>query len=380
MSILTAQLLNLLLNGTFSFFAGALIVLACVGLFRVENGRWKIGLLSLPFVKILWDIGVRQIPQTSILRSGFNPLDLPPKHQYLLAGAGLSEYGPIVNIVFESHGVDGKVYSTSIPDYFYFLLVKRIGPWLPSTLVAVVLILSMFFVARRIVTLWQFERRRQTLRRTDSPWASVSLRYRNVDVYSSSQFSGTPFTGGLLRPYVCFPQSSADLFSKEERCAVLMHEIAHVKHGDLFITLAVRFLGDLFWFVPGYGALSRKIDQLREMVADKVATKSGALAAHLASALIKMNELPDQTASPVLYSALFRERSLLRARVEALLGERPETGGRFGWNFRLLRIVIVLWTAGAVALATFGGNHDASHSQELSPRVKQVLKILGLTE
>lgn len=377
MSPLSQQVFNLLLNSAFSFLAGVLIVLGCLWIFRVDNSRWKLALLSLPFIKILWDLGFRRIPVTSIVNSGINPLELPPKHQNLIIGAGFSQYGPELNVVFSANALDGKSYSTSIPDYLYAWMTKNFGQEIPAFLLIAILSVALCLIVQRIWNIVRFEIKRRRNRKSNLFLEHISLQYRVIDVYASENYQGTPFTGGVLRPYICFPKNILEVLDPDEKKAVLKHEVAHITHWDLLVTLLIKSLGDILWFIPGYRYLCHKIDSLREILADKTAVKAGASAPHLASALIKLREIPEENHQPILYSAFFREKSLLKVRVEHLLKEKS-SNSRFGWKSAWMKWIVTAGTASAVMIATFGGNHEY-HSEPVPPWVEKILNTLGLT-
>lgn len=108
---------NLLVNSILSLVIGLIIVYFFIWFFRIETERWKVFILSLPFVKILYDV-VRGVPEKSILFSGVDPFNLPPKHQgttfkklnevltgSLEAGARSAQNGGVVdsvNILFKT--------------------------------------------------------------------------------------------------------------------------------------------------------------------------------------------------------------------------------------------------------------------------------------
>ena len=140
--------------------------------------------------------------------------------------------------------------------------------------------------------------------------------------------------------------------------------------------MAIKVLGDLFWFVPGYRWLSRKIDRLREIVADQWATLNGAKPEALASALVTLKEIPEPNEKFILYSAFFREKSLLKVRIEKLLNEKSEKPPRFGWQYKWVRYGFSIWIASAVMFATIGGNHTTANLK--NPEwFNQLLNVLG---
>lgn len=335
--------------------AGLLVVNLFLWIFRVDTGPWKLFLLSLPFAKIVYDC-VRGIPHDSILFTGVDTFSMPPKHHLLQAGAGISKLGPTFSVQFSVDDLKGNRYAESVGDYLVLWLTKNFGPELPLIILSGVLAVSGTLLAIRLVQAFRFERERREDRRSAKPLRTVNLWLRRVDVYISEHFSGTPFTGGIFKPYICITADAYAKLNAEELEAVIAHELGHVRQFDLAVTIALQLLGDLFWFVPGYRWLSRKIDRLREIVADQWAVRSGIEPPLLASALIKLKEIPAPDRF-ILYSAFFREKSLLKIRVQRLLGENEEPAARLGWQFKWVRLVAGVWIFTAVMTATFGGNH-----------------------
>ena len=367
---------NLVVNSAFSMACGLLVVGFFIWLFRVETGPWKLFLLSMPFLKIVYD-SVRGLPPDSVLLSGLDPFSLPPKHQLLQIGLGLSYWGPKFDLIFSVRDTSGKEFAASIGDYLVIWLNRTFGHEVPLVILSAVLAVSGTLVLIRILAAVRFERRRHLDRKSAEVLRSQKLKFRTVDIYTSAAFSGTPFTGGLFRPYICIPKDAVAKLDPQELEAVIAHELGHIRQGDLVVTIVVQLLGDVFWFVPGYRWLSRKIDRLREVVADQWATASGIEPLALASALVKLKEIPETPHRFVLYSAFFREKSLLRIRVERLLGETQERRPRFGWSNIWFRSLVSIWICAAVMFATLGGNHQTIKLKNAA-WFDQALKNLGL--
>lgn len=346
---------NLLVNSIFSLAIGLMLVQFFIWFFRVGTTRWKVFLLSLPFLKIVYDFA-RGVPEKSVLFSGVDPFSLPPKHQLLSIGAGLDGWTPYVSTVFSVNGLDGTRYNSSIGDYLLIWVHRTFGENIPLIIVTGVLSISLTLLAIRLVQYVRFERQRRLDRTLRAGSKSLALGRRQVDVYVSDAFSGTPFTGGLFKPYICLPADAVQKLTSQELEAVIAHELGHVRYYDLLVTVLIQTLGDLFWFIPGYRSLSRKIDRLREIVADGWAVASGAHASSLAAALLKLKEIPDTSHRLVLYSAFFREKSLLKERIERLVGRTAEKSPRFGWENRWIRYASAVFISIVVLNSVFGGN------------------------
>ncbi len=180
---------------------------------------------------------------------------------------------------------------------------------------------------------------------------------RVVDVYVSAEVSGSPFTGGVLKPYIYLPEEAIQKLNIDELNAVIAHEIGHIRYYDLLVTMLIQALGDLFWFMPGYRGLSNKLNRLREIVADNWALSVGIKPDFLASALLKLNDIPLVSDGLIHYSAFFREKSLLKERVERLIGQVKEKHPRFGWQFRWVRYGFAILILVIVLNSVFGGNY-----------------------
>ena len=353
---MTFVFFNLLVNSIFSLLIGLMLISLFVRFFRVETGRWKLFLLSTPFVKIVWDVA-RGVPEKSVLFSGVDPFSLPPKHQVVSLGAGFDGWTPFVSAVFSVNALDGKAYNSSVGDYLSIWTQRTFGGAATFAVVASVLAVSMALLARRALKYFLFERRRIADRRGRLSLQAIEVGWRTIDVYVSPGFSGSPFTGGVCKPYVCLPEDAALALSPAELVAVIAHEASHVRGYDLVMTVLIQALGDVFWFVPGYRWLSRKLDRLREIVADGSAVAAGADPGFLASALLKLNEISAEGGALVLYSAFIREKSLLKERVERLVGLSPAERPRFGWRRPWVRCASTACISVVVLNSVFGGNY-----------------------
>lgn len=354
----TIHFFNLFANATFSFWIGMMIVLSATHVFRIPTGPWKLSLLILPFVKVVFDF-LNGVPSNSILMQNIDPFKIQPGMQSVSLGLGVDYWGPVLQLMFLVRTPEQKLYGASAGDYIYFWLQRKME-LLPTFLLALASFVSLFLIARRVSEAIHFERIRRKDRILSKSLQSIPLFGRVVDIYISSSFIGTPFTGGLLKPYICFPQSTYHRLTPEEITAVIAHETAHIRQFDILFTLFVQILGDVFWFIPGYRLSSRKIDRMRELIADQLAVQSGVAAEQLASALLKLQEIPDVKNRYILYSAFTREGSLLKQRILRLLGEQRDQPSRLGWNRWLVRAVLSIWIAGATLNSTLAGNNRNS--------------------
>jgi len=353
---MTPVFFNLFTNATFSLLIGLALVLGCIRLLRVEAGPWKLFLLSLPFVKVLYDF-LKGVPRSSILVTNIDPYSLPPGLQRLSIGLGMSNFGPQLKALFTIQDFYGNQYGASIGDYVVYWIARHFGYQIPTFVVYYVFTVAVLLLARRIFLGVYFEWQRRQDRVKAVSVETKKLFLREIDVYISHSFAGTPFTGGVFKPYICIPKDASENLNEAEMNAVIAHELGHVQQFDVLVTLFICAVGDIFWFVPGYRWLCRRLERLREVIADQRAIRAGIRPADLASALLKLKELTFEDSGPVFYSAFFREGSLLKLRIENLLGDSGERPPRWLWRNFWCRLIITFWLIGAVLNSNLGGNH-----------------------
>jgi len=105
--------------------------------------------------------------------------------------------------------------------------------------------------------------------------AASQLKLRRVPLVQISHATASPAVFGLFRPVVLLPASETHTLSEVEGRHILLHELAHVKRGDLFLHALHMVLLILYWFNPLLWAVRRFFQNLRELCCD--ATVANAL-------------------------------------------------------------------------------------------------------
>ncbi|HEU6447412.1 MAG TPA: M56 family metallopeptidase [Verrucomicrobiae bacterium] len=78
----------------------------------------------------------------------------------------------------------------------------------------------------------------------------------------------SPAVCGLFRPAILIPQSLADNFSDEQLRAVLLHELIHLRRGDIWMNCAQALLQIVYWWHPLLWLANARIRRLREEAVD----------------------------------------------------------------------------------------------------------------
>jgi beta-lactamase regulating signal transducer with metallopeptidase domain len=100
----------------------------------------------------------------------------------------------------------------------------------------------------------------------------------------------TPQVVGWRRPTLLVPPRLAVQLRPDELDAVLLHELAHVRRGDLRWNLLQRLLLAVLWFHPVAWRLQAGVARERERCCDALAVRHGASPSALARALVKLAE------------------------------------------------------------------------------------------
>ncbi|HXB68538.1 MAG TPA: TonB family protein [Candidatus Acidoferrales bacterium] len=132
---------------------------------------------------------------------------------------------------------------------------------------------------------------------------------------------GMPMTFGLLRPAIFMP-TDAETWTDDRRQMVLLHELAHVRRGDVATHLMARVALSLYWWNPLAWTAWREFLKERERAADDLVLSSGAAATEYAGHLLEVARTM-QTAQPVAWAAVAMARpSQLEGRLMAILDGR----------------------------------------------------------
>jgi beta-lactamase regulating signal transducer with metallopeptidase domain len=169
--------------------------------------------------------------------------------------------------------------------------------------------LFLFLLIFKMVKLRRWHRQQEE-RKTIPLWFHELLvetsRQLNLERLPAIVFSGdavTPAVYGVFRPVLLLPEHYLNDLSREEAEHVLLHELCHLKRGDLWIHGLVLLLQVAYWFNPFLLWATRQLRHVREMCCDQT------LAARL----------QDRTAA-YRQTLLNTARELLTERVEPGMG------------------------------------------------------------
>jgi beta-lactamase regulating signal transducer with metallopeptidase domain len=93
----------------------------------------------------------------------------------------------------------------------------------------------------------------------------------------TSPHFGVPAVWGMFRPSIVLPPDLLKQLSGNQLTWVLLHELAHVRRGDLIVALVQRLTQIAHFFNPAIWIANRLIDQQREFACDDAALAASSL-------------------------------------------------------------------------------------------------------
>jgi beta-lactamase regulating signal transducer with metallopeptidase domain/peroxiredoxin len=155
--------------------------------------------------------------------------------------------------------------------------------------------------------------------------------------------AASPAVCGLRRPVILVPQNLASRLHGADLQAILFHELAHVKRGDLWVSLAQTLLQIVYFYNPLLWLANAVIRRIREKAVDEtVLIAMGEAAPQYPETLVNVAKLAF-TRRPALSLRLIgmvESKSALASRVKHILNRPIPKTARLGILSSLLVIAI----------------------------------------
>lgn len=140
----------------------------------------------------------------------------------------------------------------------------------------------------------------------------------------------SPAVCGLFRPVILLPQALAEKLSPAQLRAVLLHEMVHLRRGDVWVNCAQALLQIVYWWHPLLWVANARIRRVREeAVDDAVMLALCEEADGYAPTLLEVAKLALRRPLASLgLVGIMESRSALRQRIERLMDFRaPRKAG-----------------------------------------------------
>jgi murein DD-endopeptidase MepM/ murein hydrolase activator NlpD len=191
------------------------------------------------------------------------------------------------------------------------------------------------------VRLQRLKARAARVRRPLAHWADAIGLVRVPDIRVIP--NGAPFLAGLVRPVVFVP---AALINTADAPQVIVHEMVHLKRGDLITRPLERLVADIAWFSPFAWMIRERLDYWREAVVDEAAAGLTGDRIAYARALTRAARLARPVVVLPVAALILPKEGSLKMRLTELLSETPRHPRRLG-----LAAAALLLLAAPLALA-----------------------------
>jgi beta-lactamase regulating signal transducer with metallopeptidase domain len=182
------------------------------------------------------------------------------------------------------------------------------------------------------------------------------LGVRRRPVVRISERIGAPFIIGLWRPTLVL--SCVHLNRSDELEAVVLHEVAHLRRGDMFVRYLQWFAGTVLFFWPVVAWVNRRIDLMREYACDVWALRHGQLSASAYARCLLRAAGPDRAAAWAYRpAAMAAGRKAIERRIDMILERSERRTRRARWTV-LAAAGIVAWAG--VALTGAATDEDTT--------------------
>lgn len=190
---------------------------------------------------------------------------------------------------------------------------------------------------------------------------------RKVAVLCTGE-GATPHVLGLWRPRLILPEAMLKRLEPMARQALIVHELAHIRRGDIAVRWAQNVARIFLFFWPPVWWVCRRIERSAEMACDQWALSvSGVSPYSYAKSLLDVAKSIGSSSLSPQELAFARRGRLLEDRFQMILNEKKVKSPRLSW------ITLVLLAAWASFAWAGGTAQEAEQKQEPKSEVK-VLK------
>jgi beta-lactamase regulating signal transducer with metallopeptidase domain len=200
-----------------------------------------------------------------------------------------------------------------------------------------------------------------------------TIGLRSIPKVRSANENISPFVIGVIRPTLIFPKRLAQVVTPDVMDAMVLHELAHLKRGDLWIRWIQGLTRLVLFFWPPVRWVCRRIEKAMEQACDLWAIRmSGVTPQEYAQSLLELVRNIDATPVMTRRLAFAGKKSILEERFKMLL-QRKNVGSspRLAW---VMVPGLFVWTIFALSGGTAAvGSEELHEKHEKSVQVKELI-------
>lgn len=233
--------------------------------------------------------------------------------------------------------------------------------WLAAVIAMVLLLVQRMFFVRGLIA----QSKDATGEMVDIFQQSCEqMQVRRRIALKLSPVASSPSVCGLFRPTILIPQDLPDKLKAEDLRSILLHELAHIKRGDLQVSLVQTILQIAYFYNPLLWVANAIIRNVREQAVDEmVLVAMGARAEDYPETLLNISRLT--FSRPVLSLRLIgvvESKKALSGRIKHILSRPFPKTAKLG-IIGLLAVIV----AGAVLLPMANAEKAKVINFELTP-------------
>lgn len=177
------------------------------------------------------------------------------------------------------------------------------------------------------------------------------LGLRQLPAIVASREVDEPLAAGVISPRIFVPLDWLRTLSDECLEAILAHELAHLRRGDLRVNFVQRMIEALWFFHPAVWWLTRRVRRERELCCDREAVSATGNPLAYAAALEFVVERALAARRPGVATGMGDDSMAVLRRVKAVLGAPSDQPATSWWRVGLLSAAIPagLWL-GSISL------------------------------
>jgi len=206
------------------------------------------------------------------------------------------------------------------------------------------------------------------------------LGVRRVPAVRVSDEVPAPFVIGILHPLLVL--SHRQFVRPDELETVIVHEVTHLRRGDLLVRTLQWIAGTLFFFWPVVAWVNRRIDAAREHACDEWALSHGKLSAGEYARCLLEAVQPRSVRSAVYQpSCMAGTLSTIERRIDVILATTNRPYRRRAWGLLTLAF-LVSWGAFALTGAARADDPDdkkapkwADTKEDVKQHANHLLKL-----
>jgi len=174
------------------------------------------------------------------------------------------------------------------------------------------------------------------------------LGVRRISVTRIGNEPLAPFVMGVFRPMLVL--SHRHLVRPDELETVIVHEVAHLRRGDVLVQLLQRIAGTLVFFWPVVAWVNRQIDMAREYACDEWTLRHGKLTVGEYARCLLMNAVRSSPARGLSYhpAGMANNPPTIERRIDMILRSPTRSSKRPTWGLPTLAFLLA-WSGFALA-------------------------------